>query len=557
MIKNSKIYQGVALGALALLTMWGCAFQSEQADMIIHNAQIVTLNAEGTIAEAVAIREGKILEVGAERYILNKYGSKNRIDARGGVLVPGLMDAHSHFVGYADGLLEANLTGTDSWVDVIDHVANHARTKPLKWIIGRGWDQNDWARSEFPTRHKLDSLFPNIPVVLERVDGHAVIVNGVALRMAALDCGVQIEGGEVICDANDWPTGVLVDAAASVVWAQVPVRDSLARLEALLEAQERLLEQGLTSITDAGLSWSEVERLRVLQESGILKIRISAMLSATDENIAWLINNGPVSTERLSARSVKFYMDGALGSRGATLLEPYSDRPGWHGLTKQDLDWFARTLEELESHNLQAATHCIGDSAVRMVLNAYAKILNGPNDKRWRIEHAQVVHPKDVSLFGANSIIPSIQPTHATSDMYWAGERLGRNRIRRAYAYKTLLGQLGMLALGTDFPVEDIDPRKTFYSAVARRDISGYPAEGYQMDQALSRESTLRGMTQWAALAQFQEASLGTIEPGKSADFTWMDRNWLDVPLDAILDTRIEGTCIAGEWVFLRNGKHL
>jgi len=311
------------------------------------------------------------------------------------------------------------------------------------------------------------------------------------------------------------------------------------------------LAQGLTSITDAGLAPSEILRLDSLHTSGDLKLRINAMVSSADSSIAWLRSNGPIRKDRLTVHSVKFYMDGALGSRGALLLEPYSDRPGWHGLGTQDGTWFRSQLEALAQDSLQAATHCIGDSAVRWVLNAYQDILGGTNDRRWRIEHAQVVAPEDFNGFGRNSVIPSVQPTHATSDMYWAGERLGRNRIRRAYAYQELLRQLGMVALGTDFPVEDTDPRKTFFASVSRQDASGYPKGGFQSSNALTKEQTLRGMTQWVALAQFQEAELGTIEIGKWADLTWMDRNWLTIAPADVLETRVLGTCIAGEWLYL------
>ena len=318
-----------------------------------------------------------------------------------------------------------------------------------------------------------------------------------------------------------------------------------------MEAQTNLLAQGIVGITDAGLSPSEIERLDSLQQTGDLKLRINALVSASDENIEWLVDEGQRMTDRLVVNGVKFYMDGALGSRGALLRQPYSDRTGWFGLATQREETYRRQLETLHGHNLQAATHCIGDSATTFVLDAYAALLEGPNDRRWRIEHAQVVSTEDVRRFGDFSVIPSVQPTHATSDMYWAGERLGRNRIRRAYAYQELLQALGMTALGTDFPVEDIDPRKTFAAAVARMDSDGFPVGGFQSENALTPEQALRGMTQWVALAQFQENELGTIEPGKWADFTWMDRNWLEIDAQLARATQIKGTCIAGEWCFL------
>lgn len=542
------------LAALSLL-LSGCGFKSLDADCLIHNGRIVTLDAENSVAQALAVKDGRIIEVGADRQILNKYRAPVQIDLRGGVVIPGLMDAHAHLVGYADGLLEADLVGTDSWEEVLEGVVSHAIEHPSDWIRGRGWDQNDWLVAEWPERTMLDSVFPDIPVVLERIDGHAIMVNGEVLRRVGFSCDMDQVGGVILCDDNNEPTGVLIDEMANRVLDFIPEYDSLDRAEVFLEAQAEMLEHGLTQITDAGLSFKEIERLLAFEEQGLLKLRVNAMVSGNDDDIQWLIDNGPIVTERITVRSVKFYMDGALGSRGAMLIDPYSDLEGWRGVSLLDLAWFKKQLQRLHDNGFQAATHCIGDSAVRLVLNAYADVLEGPNDRRWRIEHAQVVSKEDLSQFGAYHIIPSIQPTHATSDMYWAGERLGRNRIRRAYAYQDLLAQIGMVALGTDFPVEDVDPRKTIYAATARRDASGYPDKGFQMKNALTPDQTLRGMTQWSALTQFQERDLGTIEPGKYADFTWMDRDWLAVSPEELLSTKIMGTCIEGDWVYLNNYK--
>jgi hypothetical protein len=538
-------------GILLIGVFLGCRFQSEEADSIVHNGSILTLDSENTIAQAIAIKDGRILEVGAERQILNKYRSSKKLDLRGGTLTPGLMDAHAHLVGFSEGLLEANLVGSDSWEDALDRVVKHANRHSSEWIRGRGWDQNDWLVTDWPNRTLLDSLFPDLPVCLERIDGHAVIINGEALRRIGFHCGKKIQGGLMLCDDQDSPTGVLIDEMAYEAMRFIPAYDSLARQRAFIEAQRTMLENGLTQITDAGLSGDEIERILHLEEQGLLKLRINAMVSGNDEDISWLLENGPVKTDRISVSSVKFYMDGSLGSRGALLLDPYSDMDHWHGLSAQDIEWLDKQLLQLYENGFQAATHCIGDSAVRLVLNRYAQILKGPNDRRWRIEHAQVVAKEDLEQFGANHIIPSIQPTHATSDMYWAGERLGRNRIRRAYAYQELLEQLGMVALGTDFPVEDVDPRKTFYAATERKDITGYPEGGFQKENALSANQAMRGMTQWVALTQFQEETLGTIEEGKCADFTWIDRNWLTIDSKEVLSTKVLGTCIDGEWVYL------
>ncbi|HBP45351.1 MAG TPA: amidohydrolase [Flavobacteriales bacterium] len=546
----------LVLSGIAAMLIWiGCSFQSERVDLIVHNGVVLTLDGANTVAQAVAVDSGRIVAVGPERAILNKYAAEQSLDLRGGVLTPGLMDGHAHLIGYADGLLEANLFSTSSWEDAVERVIQHQAEWPSEWAVGRGWDQNDWDSQAFPDRKLLDAAFPDQPVALERIDGHAMVVNAEALRRAGLleGGGPVVEGGEVVLDGKGLPTGVLIDNACGLVSAIIPSHPEPRRLEALLEAQSNLLAHGIVSITDAGLSPAEIERIDALQEAGLLKLRVNALVTASDENIAWLVDSGRRIEDMLVVNGVKFYMDGALGSRGALLRQPYSDRKGWFGLATQRQAEFKRQIETLYGHGLQAATHCIGDSATALVLDAYAEVLEGPNDRRWRIEHAQVVSKEDVERFGGYSVIPSVQPTHATSDMYWAGERLGRSRIRRAYAYQELLQALGMTALGTDFPVEDIDTRKTFAAAVARKDANGFPVDGFQPENALTPEQALRGMTQWVALAQFQENDLGTIEVGKWADLTWMDRNWLLVDAQSVLATRIFGTCIAGEWCFLES----
>ncbi|MGA0434700.1 MAG: amidohydrolase [Flavobacteriales bacterium] len=539
----------------SLLMVSGCTYKSEVADMIIHNGKIITLDFENSKGQAIAVKNGMILEVGPNRAILNKYQAEEYVDLKGGVVMPGLMDAHAHLVGYADGLLEANLVGSSSWEEAISRMESHQEEWPFDWGIGRGWDQNDWSLQSFPTRRELDSIFPSIPVAMERIDGHAMVVNATALQLAGIVSGElpQVEGGEILVDDDGEPTGVLIDNACELIQRLIPTRSNSERLDALVQAQDQLFQVGLVGVTDAGLPPAEIERLDSLQREGILKLRLNVLVSASDSNISWLVDGGRIMSERLVVNGVKFYMDGALGSRGAMLREPYSDRPEWHGLLTQDIEQYRSQLSVLYENNLQAATHCIGDSAVRLVVQEYADLLNGTNDRRWRIEHAQVVSAEDVADIGLNNLIPSIQTTHATSDMYWAGERLGRNRIRRAYAYQELLNAIGMVAIGTDFPVEDIDPRKTFVSGVARVDAVGYPAGGFQPENALSPEQTLRGMTQWVSLAQFQETQLGTIEPGKWADFTWVDRDWLSVDPMQVLTTEVMGTCIGGEWVYLKD----
>ena len=533
----------------------GCGFRSESADLVLHNGVIMTLDAQGTEAQAVAVKDGWVIEVGAERAILNKYAAQREVDLKGAVLVPGLMDAHAHFVGFAKSLANADLVGTASVDAVLDRTRDHAQRFPDGWVVGRGWDQNDWAVTDFPDRKDvLDEAFSDRPVMLERVDGHAVWANAIALELAGFTPETEIFGGELMRNGEGELTGVLLDRAADSLQALVPEPDSTRMAALLIEAGRQVVAVGLTHITDAGLGPEDVAAVEAVQASGEMPVRLSVMVSDSPDALDHFLPQGPRidSTGMLDVRAVKFYMDGALGSRGAALLEPYSDRPKSSGLFLQDEADFRAKVERTQAAGFQVATHCIGDAAVRRVLQHYGELLGGVNDLRWRIEHAQVVHKEDVSAFADFTVIPSIQPTHATSDMYWAGQRLGRNRVRRAYIYKTLQDQLGWLPLGTDFPVEGISPLRTFYAAVVRKDVEGWPEDGWQREEALSRESALRGMTAWAALASFRENDLGQVAPGYRADFTVIDRNLLTAPEESLLETQVLQTWIAGEQVFKR-----
>ena len=548
------LYRPVLLALLSFAAA-GCGFRSQPADVVLHNGVILTLDAQGTEAQAVAVQDGRVIEVGAERAILNKYAAEREVDLKGAVLVPGLMDAHAHFVGFAKSLANADLVGTESVDAVLDRTRDHAQRFPEGWVVGRGWDQNDWAVTDFPDRKDaLDGAFPDRPVMLERVDGHAVWANATALELAGFTPETEIFGGELMRNGEGELTGVLLDRAADSLQALVPEPDSTRMAALLIEAGRQVVAVGLTHITDAGLGPEDVAAVEAVQASGEMPVRLSVMVSDSPDALDHFLPQGPRidSTGMLDVRAVKFYMDGALGSRGAALLEPYSDRPESSGLFLQDEADFRAKVERTKAAGFQVATHCIGDAAVRRVLQHYGEMLGGVNDLRWRIEHAQVVHRDDVSAFADFTVIPSIQPTHATSDMYWAGQRLGRNRVRRAYIYSTLQNQLGWLPLGTDFPVEGIAPLRTFYAAVVRKDVEGWPEEGWQREEALSRESALRGMTGWAALASFRENDLGQVAPGYRADFTVLDRNLLTAPEESLLETQVLQTWIEGEQVFER-----
>lgn len=534
------------LTALILFTQ-ACTYQHMEADLIIHNAKVYTIDESWTTAEAIAIKDGEILAVGAEREILNKYHSAEKIDAKKQVVYPGFIDAHCHFLWYGQFLNEVNLTGSQSLDDVLNRL-KQANPNRGEWIVGRGWDQNEWPEQIFPDRSALDTLFPDTPVYLVRIDGHAAWVNSKALELSGIDGSENVSGGEIL-KKNEKPTGILIDRAMELVKAVMPQESEEDLSRFVAEAEKNCFAAGITSVCDAGLPMNTIRSLMALDEQGKLRMNIYQMLEPNEEAEA-VMREGHHQTEHISVRSLKMFADGALGSRGAAMIEPYSDDPENHGLFLNDSAFYHHWAAIAHETNYQLCTHAIGDKANRMVLDLYAKYLQGANDLRWRIEHAQVVHPEDFDKFRANTIIPSIQPTHATSDMGWAGDRVGAERLKNAYAWEKLRQQLGMVPLGTDFPIEDIDPLATFYSAVFRKDANGNPPEGFQMENALSRENTLRGMTNWAAISVFAENRRGSIEPGKAADLVILNRDLMTTPESDFKNIEVKYTLVNGEIVF-------
>lgn len=530
-----------------------CSFaQKKKADLILYNGKLYTIDAKFSIASAMAIKDGKILDVGESKDLLAKYDAAEKLDAKGHAVYPGFIDAHAHFVGYGLGLQNADLVGTASWGEVLQRLQQHVAKKAIalgEWIVGRGWDQNDWPVKEFPTNESLDSLFPNNPVFLTRVDGHAAIANKKALSLAGVTTSTKLTGGDVQQKAGVL-TGMLIDKATGLVASKIPGPSEQTAKSALLEAQQNCFAVGLTSVDDCGLSAEAVQYIERLQQQGLLKMRIYAMLSDDPANYRFAQQRGKIKTPFLHVASFKVYADGALGSRGAALLQPYSDRPDWTGFLLSNPQHFDSVASLIYKMGWQMNTHAIGDSGNRTILKTYAKYLGGKNDRRWRIEHSQVINEDDFSLFGRYSIVPSVQPTHATSDMYWAEQRLGAKRVKGAYAYKQLLQQNGWLPLGTDFPVEDISPFKTFYAAVFRMDAKGFPEGGYQMENALTREQTLRGMTIWAAKGAFEEGEKGSLEKGKLADFIILDQDLMKAGGKEVLKTKVLATYVGGLKVY-------
>ncbi|WP_462264644.1 amidohydrolase [Mucilaginibacter sp.] len=536
--------------ALLAFGLAACQHKKEyNADLLIKNAAIYTVDSTFTTAEALVVTGGKVIAVGKADSLEKKYTAREVMDAKGKAIYPGFIDAHTHFYRYGLSLQEAKLEGTNSWQAVLDTVQNYAKRSTEGWIIGRGWDQNDWQTKQFPNKAKLDSLFPVRPVVLTRIDGHAAIANQAALNIAGIKAGQKISGGEIETVGGKL-TGILVDNAVGLVAHKMPEPADQVTEAALLDAQRNCFAVGLTTVDDAGVNYGLINTIAALQHKGLLKMRLYLMLSDSPENFDYLFKRGAYKTPGLNVRAFKVYADGALGSRGACLLQDYTDQKGWKGFLLSDQKHFKEVAEKIAARGFQMCTHCIGDSANRAILKIYAGVLKGKNDRRWRIEHAQVLSPQDVHLFGDNNVVPSVQPTHATSDMNWAGQRLGAARLKSAYIYKQLLKQNGWLPLGTDMPVENINPLYTFYAAVERKDLKGQPVNGFQPENALNRIEALRGMTIWAARANFEEKEKGSLEPGKYADFVILDKDIMKAKGAELPKVKVLKTYVNGEKVY-------
>ena len=528
---------------LLSVTLFSCN-QKQEADIIVKNAKVYTVNNDFASAESFAIKDGKFLAVGTTEEIEQKYNATNIVDAKGETVYPGFIDGHCHFYRFGLQLQKVDVTGTSSYEEVLQKLVDFQKEKNVSFITGRGWDQNDWEVKEFPTKEKLDSIFPNIPVAITRVDGHAMLVNQKAMDIAGITETSTVEGGEFIKE-NGKLTGVLIDNAMDFIKTPTPSKKE--QIQALKEAEKINFSYGLTTVVDAGLDKETIELIDSLQQAGVLKIRVYAMVSATQPNLDYYIKKGIIKTDRLNVRSFKVYGDGALGSRGAAMKKPYSDRDNHFGALIFSPERYKEIAKQIADSEYQMNTHAIGDSANYLMLKTYQDVLNGQTDRRWRIEHAQIVDQPDFDLF--KNVIPSIQPTHATSDMYWAEDRVGKERIKGGYAFKKLLNVYGKVALGTDYPVEKVSPFLTFYAAVARKDLNNYPENGYQMENALTREETLKGMTIWNAYANFEENEKGSIEVGKMADFIILNQDIMNVDIHKVPTSKVTATYVNGEKV--------
>lgn len=537
----------IILTIAAIMMSLSSCVTTNHADLLLVNGHFYTADEQFSQVSQLAVKDGKIVYAGDDC----RLKAADTIDLGGRSAYPGFIDGHCHFAGYGENRIRyADLRGCLSFDEVIDRLREHERSNgPSDWLVGRGWDQNLWPGQQFPTNRRLDSLFPGRHIVLTRIDGHATLVTDNVLALAGIDAESRIAGGEVLLDAQGRPTGLLLDNAADRAKAVIPPLSARQLTQALLRAERDCFALGLSSVTDAGLSAPVIDHIDSLQQQGMLKIKVNAMINPDEETLAYFVRRGVMAKERLTVRSVKLYADGALGSRGAKLLAPYSDAPETDGLMVCDDSTYRHVCQTALDAGYQVCTHCIGDGGVRHMLQIYSEFLKGPNDLRWRIEHSQVVDSADFDRYREYSIIPSIQATHCTSDMGWAGERLGAERVKNAYAYKRLLQQNGWLVNGTDFPIEQINPLLTFYASVARRDALTRE-EGFQTEDALTREEALRSMTIWAAKGAFEENRKGSLEVGKDADIVVLSHDIMTIPLSEVPGVTVERLFVQGEQVY-------
>jgi hypothetical protein len=527
-----------------IILLFSCT--KEVVDIIVINSNTYTVNTNFDHATAFAIKDGVFVAVGENEEITGRYQSNTIVDAKNQTIVPGLIDAHCHF--YKMGLQQqkVSLEGTKSYDEVLEKLVAFQKERNTTFITGRGWDQNDWEVKEFPTKGKLDAIFPTIPVAVGRVDGHALLVNQAAIDLAGITKDTQVSGGEIIVE-NGKMTGVLIDAAMDFI--KFPNTSRAAAIQGLLDAQKTSFSYGLTTVDDAGLDRNTIELIDSLHQVEVLKMRVYAMVSGDKQaQIDYYIKKGIVKTDKLHVRSFKIYGDGALGSRGAAMRTSYSDRANHFGALIYSPERYQEIAKQIAASEYQMNTHAIGDSANTWILKTYKEVLKNTKNRRWRIEHAQIISEEDFNHF--DNILPSVQPTHATSDMYWARERVGKERMKGAYAFKKLLNTYGKIALGTDFPVEQVNPFLTFYAATIRKDTDNYPKDGFQMDNVLSREETLKGMTIWAAYSNFEEEEKGSIEVGKFADFVILNQDIMKVEGSKIPKTTAVSTYLNGEKVY-------
>ena len=555
-------------------------YMPERVDTIYVNCHIYTMDANSTIAEAMAVANDRIVGIGTSEYIERKFKAKKIIDLGGKTIMPGLIDAHCHLYGFGLSRMTVDLIGTHSEKEAVEKIVQRAViSKPEQWIRGSGWDQNEWQTKSFPTKVLLDRNAPNNPVYLVRVDGHACWVNNRALEITGVNKQTpDPPGGKIVRYANGEPTGVFIDAAMELIYKFVPEPNEQEMREAIRLATEECASVGLTSVQEMGVDAQQVELYKKMIDENKFPLRVYAAIDGPGELWNKMKKEGKLigyGDNKLTIRALKIYIDGALGSRGAALIEPYSDDPNNRGLTMLSGDELKRLVDESLDHGFQVCTHAIGDRANHIILNAYESALKKHQlpFARLRVEHAQVLSPEDIPRFKQLDVLPSMQPTHCTSDMYWAESRLGSKRIRGAYAWRSLLNTGVIIPAGSDFPVESPNPFFGIYAACTRQDKYGIPkniddvrkyfeppadgyadttafVDGWYASEKMTREEAIRGFTTWAAYAAFEEHLKGSLECGKLADFIVISKDIFRCPVIEIPTIQVESTVLGGKVVY-------
>jgi predicted amidohydrolase YtcJ len=551
----------ITLATFASLPIHAQRTTPASADLIVTNARIYTVDDSHPFVSALAVRDGRVEFVGSTREAMLLRGPNTRvIDATGKTVIPGMTDAHAHLFGLGEFLRSIDLTDTRSYAEIVSRVgAKVAQTPAGQWVVGRGWDQNKWGNTAFPTHEALSRVSPNNPVVLERIDGHAKLLNAAAMKLAGITSATKDPaGGRIEREANGEPTGVLVDNAMALIDRVTPPLSHDEMKSATLAAIAEANKYGLTGMHDPGEPREVLDVFEELAKAGTFSMRVYAMISDDSAAIEHYFQRGPQSDlydSHLWIRAIKLYADGALGSRGAALLDPYSDDPKNVGLLKSTPAHLTDVSTRALQHGFQVATHAIGDRGNRVALDAYEAALKAvPTvDHRFRIEHVQILDHADIPRFAQLGVIPSMQAVHQTSDMYWASTRLGYSRTLGAYAWRSLLNTGVIIPNGSDMPVERVNPLYSFHAAVSRQDDNNWPPGGWFPEQAMTRDEALKSMTIWPAFAGFQEKELGSLTPGKLADFVILDRDIMTVPASDILGTVVLATYIGGRAVFERS----
>lgn len=559
--------------AIVSVVLFSCGEKQKPADMIVSGGTIYTMDVNSPTVEAVAVSDGKIIYAGAAADV-EKYKGENTtmVDLRGQTMTPGFIESHGHMMGLGYNEMNLDLMDTKSWDEIVDRVKEAVgKAQPGEWIVGRGWHQDKWDKKPekmvkgFQTHHKLSEVSPNNPVFLGHASGHAGFANAKAMQIAGVnqmsiekmekDLG---EGGEIIRDELGNPTGLFNERAQGLIYNYIPENTEETDTKALELAMDACAREGITSFHDAGASRSDIALFQKFRAEEKMKTRLYVMVTGRDPELVYeWIRKGPLvdSTDFLTIRSIKLNCDGALGSRGAWLLEPYTDRDGWYGMPTLSMDTVLSVSRAALKSGFQVCSHAIGDRANREILDRYeTAFTENPGvatNHRFRIEHAQHVHPEDIPRFGKLNVIAAMQAIHLSSDRPWAIDRLGEKRIvEETYVWQDLMKSGAMIINGTDVPVEPISPVASFYASVSRRTLQGEPEGGYEPNQKMTREQALRSYTLDAAYGAFQEDNLGSIEVGKTADFTVLSQDLMTVPEDQLLQTKISKTIVNGKIVY-------